>query len=48
MIIVRMYAAMAHPLSLIHILTNMFIRPTAEELEAYGVPDFVDVYKRQA
>ena len=24
-----------------HFVTNMFIRPTAEELEAYGEPDFV-------
>ena len=24
-----------------HFVTNMFIRPTAEELEAFGEPDFV-------
>ena len=31
-----------------HFVTNMFIRPTAEELEAYGEPDFVIVNASKA
>lgn len=31
-----------------HFVTNMFIRPTAEELEAYGEPDlYVSMHLRQ-
>ena len=31
-----------------HFVTNMFIRPTAEELETYGEPDFVVINGSQA
>ena len=31
-----------------HFVTNMFIRPTAEELANYGEPDFIFIQRFQS